>query len=144
MNCSAAELIAKLEEIVGTPWVKTSEDDKQRYGRDWTRAYTIDPVAVALPDSIEAVQAIVRLANEVGVGLVPSGGRTGLSGGAVASNQELVVAFDRMNQILDFSESDRQVICQPGVVTQQLQPGRLCLGRVEPNWWQHCHQCRRH
>ncbi len=121
MNCSAAELIAKLEKIVGAPWVKTSEDDKQRYGRDWTRAYTIDPVAVVLPDSIEAVQAIVRLANEVELGLVPSGGRTGLSGGAVASNQELVVAFDRMNKILDFSASDRQVICQPGVVTEQLQ-----------------------
>ena len=121
MKCTAPELITKLEQIVGAAWVKTSEDDKQLYGRDWTRAYTVDPIAAVLPDSIEAVQAIVRLANEVGIALVPSGGRTGLSGGAVASNQELVVAFDRMNKILDFSQSDRQVVCQAGVVTEQLQ-----------------------
>jgi FAD/FMN-containing dehydrogenase len=121
MKCTVAELIARLEEIVGTAWVKTSEEDKQLYGRDWTRAFAVDPIAAVLPDSIEAVQSIVRLANEVGIGLVPSGGRTGLSGGAVASNKELVVAFDRMNQILEFSASDRQVVCQPGVVTEQLQ-----------------------
>ncbi len=121
MNCSADELIVKLELLVGPNWVKTSDDDKQRYGKDWTRAYGVDPIAVVLPDSIQTVQAIVRLANEIGLALVPSGGRTGLSGGAVASNGELVVAFDRMNKILDYNESDRQVVCQPGVVTEQLQ-----------------------
>jgi len=52
---------------------------------------------------------------------VPSGGRTGLSGGAVASNGEVVVSFDRMNQILDFKAQDRLVTCQAGVVTQVLQ-----------------------
>jgi len=45
----------------------------------------------------------------------------GLSGGAVAANEELVVAFDRMNKILEFNPADRQVVCEPGVVTQQLQ-----------------------
>ena len=52
---------------------------------------------------------------------MPSGGRTGLSAGAVAANGELVVAFDRMNTILDFNEFDRAVTVQPGVITQQLQ-----------------------
>ena len=52
---------------------------------------------------------------------MPSGGRTGLSGGAVAANKEIVVAFDKMNQILEFNAIDRTVLCQAGVVTQQLQ-----------------------
>src|SRR5699024_4761489 len=64
---------------------------------------------------------IVRWANQHKVALVPSGGRTGLSAGAVAANGEVVVSFDNMNQILAVNETDRTVVCQAGVVTQQLQ-----------------------
>lgn len=121
MNCSETDLISKLEDIVGADWVKTSEADKQTYGKDWTRAYPANPSVIVLPNSIEEVQALVILANKESFSIVPSGGRTGLSGGAVAMNQEVVVAFDRMNKILDFNASDMQVTCQPGVITEQLQ-----------------------
>ena len=55
---------------------------------------------------------------------MPSGGRTGLSGGAVAANGEIVVSFDRMNRILEFDPADRIVRCQAGVVTEALQHTR--------------------
>ena len=121
MNCSKSELLEKLVEIVGVGWVKTDIDDLQNYGKDWTKAYPANPVAIVLPSNTEEVIALVQLANLHEIALVPSGGRTGLSGGAVASNEELVVAFDRMNKILGFNPADRQVICEPGVVTEQLQ-----------------------
>ena len=76
---------------------------------------------MVLPGTVEEVQAIVRLANHYRIALVPSGGRTGLSAAAVATNGEFVVAFDRMNKILDFNATDQTVVCQSGVVTQQLQ-----------------------
>jgi len=101
--------------------VLTAPDDLAAYGCDWTRIYEPAPVAVVLPKSTEEVQAIVRFANEHHIALVPSGGRTGLSAGAVAANGELVVALDRMNRILGFNASDRTVQCQAGVVTEQLQ-----------------------
>ena len=121
MNCSQAELLEKVGAIVGDGWVKTGADDLQSYGKDWTKAYPANPAAIVLPANTEEVVALVKLANEYGVSLVPSGGRTGLSGGAVAANEELVVAFDRMNKSLDFNPADRQVVCEPGVVTEQLQ-----------------------
>jgi len=74
-----------------------------------------------LPKTIEQVQQIVLFANEHKLSLVPSGGRTGLSGGAVATRHEIVVALDRMNKIFKFNELDRTVHCQPGVITEQLQ-----------------------
>ena len=101
--------------------VLTAPDDLATYGCDWTRIYDPAPLAVVLPKSTVEVQAVVRYANEQHMALVPSGGRTGLSAGAVAANGELVVAMDRMNQILDFNASDRLVQCQAGVVTEQLQ-----------------------
>ncbi len=121
MSLMQQTLAASLAEIVGPDRVKIDNESLQLYGRDWTKAYEPAPAAIVFPGSIDEVQALVRLANKQKFAIVPSGGRTGLSGGAVATNGEVVVAFDRMNKILDFSPVDRQVVCQPGVITEQLQ-----------------------
>ncbi|WP_097458572.1 FAD-binding oxidoreductase [Mangrovitalea sediminis] len=115
------EIIQALRERVPSGKVLTDPDDLQTYGKDWTKVYEPNPLAIVLPKTTEEVQAIVLFANEHGIGLVPSGGRTGLSAGAVAANGEIVVAFDAMNKVLDFNANDRTVVCQAGVVTQQLQ-----------------------
>lgn len=91
------------------------------YALDWTRFYEPQASAVVFPKSIADVQTIVRWARKQRVALVPSGGRTGLSGGAVAHQGEVVVSFERMNQILDFNPIERTVTCQAGVVTEALQ-----------------------
>jgi FAD/FMN-containing dehydrogenase len=114
-------VLTALEKIVGADRVLTDPDSLQHYGRDWTRVHTPDPAAVVLPDSVEQVQAIVRLAARERLGIVPSGGRTGLSAGAVACCGELVLALDRLNHIEDFNPVDRTVRCGAGVVTEQLQ-----------------------
>lgn len=93
----------------------TDAGDLEHYGRDWTRRWTPAPLAVALPSSVEEVQMIVRWANEEGVALVPSGGRTGLSGGAVAANGEVVLSLERMNRVLAFDAVDRTLTVQAGI-----------------------------
>ena len=118
-------IIASLEQLVSAGdnpgKVLTDPADLETYGKDWTKIHTPAPLAIVLPKTTEQVQALVKFANENQVALVPSGGRTGLSAGAVAANGEVVVAFDNMNKIVDFNASDRTVRCQAGVVTEQLQ-----------------------
>jgi FAD/FMN-containing dehydrogenase len=116
-----AALIDELNTLVEPGKLLTDADSLETYGRDWTRHFAPAPLAIVFPKTIEQVQAIVRWANQRKVALVPSGGRTGLSAAAVAANGEVVVAFDYMNQILEFNEYNRTAVCQPGVVTQQLQ-----------------------
>ena len=82
-----------LQELLGPSGYLTDPSSLQEYGRDWTRFTPPAPSAVALPGSIEDVQAIVRLARQHRVPLVPSGGRTGLSGGAVAGRGEVVLSL---------------------------------------------------
>jgi FAD/FMN-containing dehydrogenase len=101
--------------------LKRDADSLTQWGRDWTRSHEPLPSAIVFPESTDDVVAVVRLANASGLKLVPSGGRTGLSGGAVANNHEVVVSFDRMNKILDFNAADRLMTCQAGVVTQTIQ-----------------------
>ena len=110
-----------LEDIFTAERVRTSPEDLGVWGVDWTRSFPVAPGAVVFPETVEEIVAVTRLANEAGFALVPSGGRTGLSGGAVASNGEVVVSFDRMNRVLDFNPVDRVVRCEAGVVTATLQ-----------------------
>lgn len=114
-------ILEQLAAIVGEDKLRTDSDSLQHYGCDWTKVYQPAPAAVVLPKTLEQVQALVKLAHKENLAIVPSGGRTGLSAGAVAANGELVIAFDAMNQISDFDPVNRTVVCQAGVITEQLQ-----------------------
>ena len=118
---AAAELLDGLRAFIEPAHIRADADSKARYGRDWTRLYPPDPLAVVLPGDVEQVRQLVRYANDRRLALVPSGGRTGLSGAAVACRGELVVSLERMNRILDFDPVDRSVTCQAGVITEALQ-----------------------
>ncbi len=74
----------------------------------------------------------MRWANENAVAIVPSGGRTGLSGGAVAANGELVVSTERMNRVLHFSPADRILTVQPGIALEAVQRAAAGHGLVYP------------
>ena len=120
-SLSQTELETQLKAIVGDDKVKTDPDSLETFGKDWTKIYPPNPSAIVFPKTTEQVQAIVKFANEHQVALVPSGGRTGLSAGAVAANGEVVVAFDYMNSISGFNAMDKTVRCGAGVITEQLQ-----------------------
>ena len=93
----------------------------QSYACDRTTMWPPRAVAVVRPACVSEVQQCVRLANQHGFALVPSGGRTGLSGGAVASQGEVVLSLERMNRIIEFDAIDASVRVEAGVVTAQLQ-----------------------
>ncbi|MGF1528044.1 MAG: FAD-binding oxidoreductase [Candidatus Competibacterales bacterium] len=119
MNAPSAALLDALKATVAD--LRTDADSLATYGRDWTTRYRPQPAAVALPAGLDEVVALVKLANQQRLALVPSGGRTGLSGGAVALQGEVVVSFERMNRILHFEPKERSVTVQAGVVTEALQ-----------------------
>ncbi|ETN93457.1 putative FAD-linked oxidoreductase [Gammaproteobacteria bacterium MOLA455] len=114
-------IIEQLVAIVGESRLLLEVDDLQRFGVDRTMLWQAAPCGVVLPGTVEEVQSIVRLANQYNLAIVPSGGRTGLSGGAVAKDGELVVALDRINQVIEFNPVDRSVKVGAGMITGQLQ-----------------------
>jgi len=110
----------------------TEAGDLEHYGRDWTRRWTPAPLAIALPATVDEVQAIVQWANRQRVAIVPSGGRTGLSGGAVAARGELVLSLERMNKVLDFSAVDRTLTVQAGMTLQAVHDAAHAQGLLYP------------
>ena len=118
---SSDTYISQLKTLLDDDCLLTDQESLNHYGKDWTNIKQPAPLAIALPKTTEQVQKIVLWANENQVAVVPSGGRTGLSGGAVAANGELVVALDKMNKITEFNAGSQQIHCQAGAITQQIQ-----------------------
>ena len=101
--------------------IKTDADSLGFWGKDWTKHFEPNASAIVFPKSTQQVQAIVKLCNALNIVITPSGGRTGLSAGAVAANGEVVISLDKMHQVLGFYPADRMVEVEAGIVTKALQ-----------------------
>lgn len=74
------------------------------------------PDVVVFPRNTSDVAAIVKIAREFGVPFVGRGAGTGLSGGAIPREGGILIAFARMNAILEIDLENERAIVQPGVV----------------------------
>ena len=74
------------------------------------------PDLVVFPGSTEQVAALVKLAHEFQVPFVGRGAGTGLSGGAIPREGGIMIAFARMNRILEIDLENERAVVQPGVV----------------------------
>lgn len=119
---SGERLLSAIEAELGADALRREPSDLAPYGRDWTRAYreAAAPLAAVLPRSTEEVARVVALCREHRQPLVPSGGRTGLAGGAVARRGELVVSLERLRRIGEVDTLGRTVRVGAGVVTEDL------------------------
>ncbi|MFU8877475.1 MAG: FAD-binding oxidoreductase [Wenzhouxiangellaceae bacterium] len=113
----------------GLPQIEhlTDPESLAHYGCDWTRFWKPAPCAVVFPRTTEEVVELVRWARREHAALVPSGGRTGLSGGAVAADGEVVVSFEKMREVIEFDETGPSVTVQAGLPVGELQ--RLVASR---------------
>ena len=91
MNASNQSVLDELRSLLTPEDVRTDPESLEHYGQDWTRFHTPAPLAIVFPRNIDQVQALVGWARKHRLGLVPSGGRTGLSAAAVALHGEVVV-----------------------------------------------------
>ena len=115
------QLISFLDSRLPGIGYSVKPDDLIQFGQDWTRFYAPDPAVIFFPRSTEEVQAIVKAAAESGQVVVPSGGRTGYSAGAVAANKEWVISLAAMREISDYNPVEHTVKVQAGVITAELQ-----------------------
>ena len=111
----------RLEDLFPADQILRDKSSLDEYGHDWAKNIPHQAQAVVFPKTAEELQMLVQWARSTRTFLVPSGGRTGLSGGATATQNEVVVSLQKMNKILDFNEVDSSVWVQAGVITEDLQ-----------------------
>jgi len=99
-------------------FISRTPQDLENYGKDWTKVFPPKPSAIVFPRTTDEVVRFVKLCFENNIAIVPSGGRTGLSGGAVATHGEVVMSFVRMNKMGEVDTLSHTLKVQAGAVTE--------------------------
>src|SRR6059036_916642 len=120
MTRDGRSLAAALSEIVGARHVRTALPERVTYARDGLPTHRRVPGVVVLPGSRDEVVAVVRLHAALGVPFVPRGAGTGLSGGALADADAVLMVLTRLNRILAIDPVNRLAVVEPGVVNVRL------------------------
>lgn len=114
------ELITALERIVGARWVRQRRAELATYRSDGLPTHESLPGLVVLPADREQVIAVVRLLHQHRVPFVARGAGTGLSGGALADSDAVLITLTRMNRIKLVDPGRRRAVVEPGVVNARL------------------------
>lgn len=114
------ELTESLSKIVGREHCLSDPAELFVYGTDALTLSPQLPSLVVLPGSTEEVSRVVRACREAGRSFVPRGAGTGLSGGAHALDDSVVISCTRMAAILEVDVENRLAVVQPGVVNADL------------------------
>jgi glycolate oxidase len=112
-------LIRDLQKLLGSEAVLHRPEDLLLYEYDASVEKGL-PDAVVFPETTDDVSCIVKIAVQHNVPVVGRGAGTGLSGGAIARGGGVMIAFARMNRILEIDLENQRATVQPGVVNTDL------------------------
>ncbi len=108
-------LAKMLRGILSREAVLYEEEDLRPYECDGLTAYRKLPLVAVLPETVEQVQAVMRLCYERNVPVVARGAGTGLSGGALPLENGVLLSLAKFNRILEVDPVGRIARVQPGV-----------------------------
>lgn len=128
----SAAFIEALNHAIGSEYVSTDEAILLSYGHDETEDLSYPPHVVVKPNTTQEVSSVVKLCNEHHIPITPIGGKTGLSGGALAVYGGVGLSLERMNRIIEIDEQNQQATVEPGVITQVFQEAVIEKGLYYP------------
>jgi glycolate oxidase len=111
---SKNEIVAELESLLPAEAVISDPNETRAYECDALTAYRCQPLAVVLPATTGEVAAILKLCHRRGVPVVPRGAGTSLAGGALPTEDSIILGVARMNQVLEVDYANRFIRVQTG------------------------------
>ena len=121
-------LLTGLAAIVGPRWVRHRRAELATYTMDGLPTHESYPGVVVLPGSREELIAVVKQLHATKTPFVARGAGTGLSGGALAESNAVLVALTRLNRIISVDPATRRAVVEPGVVNARLSEAVLPHG----------------
>ena len=114
------DLLTKLKSVLGPGGVLEGDEVSSR-NAGWSKREGCRAMAIVRPRTTEEVSAILRLCNEASQPVVPHAGLTGLVDGSLASEKEIALSVELMDEIEEVDEAGMTMTVQAGVVLQTIQ-----------------------
>lgn len=115
MTAMDRHILKELKKIVGKENLTTAREDLLCYSYDGTGQVFL-PAAIAFPANKEEISAIMKLATRAHFPVVPRGAASGMTGGSLPIQGGLVLAMNRLNNILEIDEQNHVAVVEPGVI----------------------------
>jgi D-lactate dehydrogenase (cytochrome) len=125
-------LLARFAAIVGEKYAITDPQAQAPYLMEQRNIYHGRTPMVLRPASVVEVVGILKLANETATPVVPQGGNTGLVGGQVALNDEIVLSLARLDRIREVDPASNTMTCEAGVTLQRARGAAAAVDRLYP------------
>nr|CAA6817387.1 MAG: Glycolate dehydrogenase (EC, subunit GlcD [uncultured Thiotrichaceae bacterium] len=115
LTTNRPKLLDALHTVLPDELILSRSEQLRPYECDGLAVYRKVPLVVVLPETIEQVQAIMRICHEQDVPVVARGAGTGLSGGALPHEQGLLLSLAKFRNITHINQKRRTATVQPGV-----------------------------
>ena len=126
------DLLSRFARIVGDKYAITDPAVLEPFLNEGRGFYHGRTHMMLRPGSVTEVSAILNLANETRTPLVPQGGNTGLVGGQIPLNGELILSLTRLDKIREIDTDSNTMTCEAGVVLQKVQEAAASVDRLFP------------
>lgn len=126
------DLVSRFAAIVGANHAITDPLEQEGYLVEERGLYHGRTAAVLRPGSVEEVSAILTLANETGTPIVPQGGNTGLVGGQIPFDGEIVLSLRRLDRLREIDVVSNTMTCEAGMLLATVQDAAAKVDRFFP------------
>ena len=128
----APDLLPRFAAIVGEKYAVTDPAALEPFLIEGRGIYHGRTSMLLRPGSVDEVAAILKLANETKTPLVPQGGNTGLVGGQIPFDGELILSLTRLDKIREVDPASNTMTCEAGVVLAKAQDAAAAIDRLFP------------
>jgi FAD/FMN-containing dehydrogenase len=115
------ETLQRLVDVVGAKSVLRDAVDQEPYLKEWRGLWHGATPLVLRPNTTEQVSTLLRIAHETQTVVVPQSGNTGLVGGQIPNDGEVLLSLDRMTKIFNVDTTDFTLTAQAGATLKSIQ-----------------------
>src|SRR3954469_1423387 len=126
------QTLQRLIAVVGEKNAITDKDKQTPYLVESRALWTGHTPVVLRPGSTAEVAEIMKIANETSTAIIPQGGNTGLVGGQIPHNGEVVLSLNRMDKVREIDPVSNTITCEAGVTLQRAREAAANVDRLYP------------